>query len=186
MVQLVKIVFGLSAMVFIFTVIVLVFDGLSDDIVSSDVAIILGSKVNSDGSLSLRLKARLDTAVDLYRRGVFNNIIVSGGTGVEGFDEAVYMKRYVVAQSVPESVIIVDSNGVNTLATAKNASEIMRLRGFRSALIVSQYFHISRSRMALHKFSIKNVHSVHAKFFEWRDIYSTAREAIAIYGYLLE
>src|SRR5262245_21950109 len=70
------------------------FDGLTDDPVPADVAVVPGNQVNPDGTPSDRLAARLDTALNLYRRGVVKAVLVSGGTGVEGFDEADVMAAY--------------------------------------------------------------------------------------------
>ena len=62
-------------------VFLIIFDGLSDDIQSSDVAVILGSKVELTGRPSVRLAARLDRGIELYKSGMTKTLIVSGGTG---------------------------------------------------------------------------------------------------------
>lgn len=41
-------------------------EGLSDTGSRADIAVVLGNKVNEDGSLSDRLRARLDKAVELF------------------------------------------------------------------------------------------------------------------------
>jgi len=69
----------------------IVLTGLLDDIQKSDAGIVLGSKVMPDGTPSDRLRARLDKTAELYRQGMFPCIIVSGGTGKEGFSEAQVM-----------------------------------------------------------------------------------------------
>ncbi|MFC5473456.1 YdcF family protein [Paraherbaspirillum soli] len=160
-------------------------DGFFDRISASDVAIVLGSKVNPDGSVSPRLAARLDKTVELYRHGIFSNVIVSGGTGKEGVDEAVAMKKYLLARQIPAPSILVDSHGDTTMHTAINSAAIMRAHGFKSALLVSQYFHISRSRLALKRCGISSVYNAHPDFFEWRDMYSLAREVVGFYDYFL-
>jgi len=43
-------------------------DGLTDKQTNSDVAIVLGNRVNEDGTLSERLKARLDKSIKLYQK----------------------------------------------------------------------------------------------------------------------
>ncbi len=63
----------------------IVFDGLNDERVQSDVCIILGNKVNPDGSLSERLKRRLDKGLELYNDSVVHLIFVSGGLGKKDF-----------------------------------------------------------------------------------------------------
>ncbi|HKQ99342.1 MAG TPA: YdcF family protein [Pyrinomonadaceae bacterium] len=163
----------------------IVIDGLSDEIGAADVAIVLGSKVEAGGVPSTRLRARLDKALELYRQGLFPEIIVSGGTGDEGFDEAAVMKGYLVREGVPEERIHVDSGGANTYLTAQNSSRMMKERGWQSALVISQYFHISRTKLALRRSGVSTVFSAHADLFEFRDIYSTVREVFGYGAYLL-
>lgn len=52
----------------------------------------------------------------------------------------------------------------------------MHNRKMKSILVVTQYFHVPRARLALQRFGIGRVYAAHAHFFEWRDIYSTMRE----------
>ena len=170
-------------LVILLTAMIIVIEGLSDDIQTSDVAVILGSKVELNGQPSARLIARLDKAQALYTAKVVKNFIVSGGTGKEGFDEATVMHDYLVRAGIPAAAIIVDSNGDNTQDTARNCASLMKAHGFKSVIIVTQYFHISRTRLALHAYGINEVHSAHAQFFELRDIYSIAREVVALPTY---
>lgn len=55
----------------------IIVDGLSDDGKSADVELILGSKVNVDGTLSVRLEKRLECGLTLYKNGRLKKIIVS-------------------------------------------------------------------------------------------------------------
>ena len=164
---------------------VLVASGLRDDIAPADVALVLGSKVELDGTPSPRLRARLDRTLELFRDGFFPSIVVSGGVGKEGYDEAEVMHDYLVAHGVPAEQIILDSHGDTTLASAKNLARIAQERNFRSVIVVSQYFHIPRARLALERCHFSAIHSAHAHFFEWRDIYSSARETAGYGSYLL-
>lgn len=159
--------------------------GLHDDIAPSDVGIVLGAKVERDGRPSIMLAARLDKALQLYRRRLFPLVIVSGGQGREGFDEAQVMRAYLMARGVPHAAILVDSRGVRTLATARNAAALMRARGLRSALVVTQYFHVPRSRLALAKAGVRTIHSAHADLFDVRDFYSVPREVVGYAVYLV-
>jgi uncharacterized SAM-binding protein YcdF (DUF218 family) len=163
----------------------IVADGLTDDIQIADVAIVPGNTVEKDGRPSARLSARLDQTVALYRQGLFPNVIVSGGVGSEGFDEAEVMKRYLVENGVPEGSIHVDSGGATTHLTARNASRMMRENGWRSAMVVTQYFHVPRMRLALERSGVTPVFSAHARYFERRDVYSIAREVVGYGAYLL-
>ena len=162
----------------------IIVSGLRDDIVSSDVALVLGNKVELDGTPSARLCARLDRTAELFRAGFFPSIIVSGGTGKEGFDEAAVMRDYLISHGVPASAVITDSHGDTTFASAVNTARIATERGFKSVFVVTQYFHVPRARLALRNCNITEIHSAHARFFEWRDIFSIPRDTIGYGSYL--
>jgi uncharacterized SAM-binding protein YcdF (DUF218 family) len=163
----------------------IVADGLTDDTHAADVAIVPGNTVEKDGRPSARLRARLDQTISLYRQGLFPNVIVSGGVGSEGFDEAEVMKRYLVEHGVPDGRIHVDSRGATTYLTARNAARMMRENGWQSAMVVSQYFHVPRTRLAVKRSGVTPVFSAHAQYFELRDVYSIPREVIGYAAYLL-
>jgi vancomycin permeability regulator SanA len=164
----------------------IVFDGLRDDARASDAGLVLGSKVMLDGQPSERLRARLDKAADLYDAGLFKHIIVSGGVGREGYSEAKVMADYLAgARAIPRTAILLDEQGNTTQATAINSAAIMKQQGFRSVVVVTQFFHLTRSRYALHRAGVPTVYTAHASYFEMRDIYSTIRELFALPAYWL-
>lgn len=175
----------LAAVLFLACATLLVFDGLTDNIGPSDVAIVPGSKVNPDGAPSARLAARLDRARSLYQAGLVRAVIVSGGTGVEGFDEAEVMKDWLVAHGVAASAILVDSAGVTTGATARNSAALMQSHGLKTATVATQYFHVPRTALALRKAGVAVAHTAHARIFEWRDLYSIPREVVGYAAYLV-
>lgn len=154
--------------------------GFADHVTRADVVVVPGNTVHPDGTLSGRLKARLDVAADIYRGGSCQAVNVSGAVGSEGVDESAAMRSYLIQRGVPAQQIIQDGRGFNTEATARNAAAAMRQRGFRTALAVSQYFHVPRLRVLLRRQGIDVVGTAHAKFFELRDAYSLAREVVAM------
>jgi vancomycin permeability regulator SanA len=159
--------------------------GLRDDIHPADVAVVLGNEVRADGTPHPRLAARLDAALALYDSGVVRNVIVSGGVGLSGYDESAVMKSYLAARGIPADRIVADSLGVTTGATAINTAAILRQKRWSSVIVVSQYFHIPRCRLAMRRVGIDTVYSAHARYFELRDLYSTAREVVGYPAYLL-
>lgn len=159
--------------------------GLRDDLAPADVGLVLGSKVELDGKPSTRLQARLDRTLELYRAGYFPVVIASGGFGKEGYDEAVVMRDYLVAGGMPRDRVIVDGHGDNTFESARNARRIARERNLQSVLVVTQYFHVPRSRLALRRFGIAEIHSAHARIYEFRDTYSALRESLGYLAYLV-
>jgi len=152
----------------------------------SDVCVVLGNAVLADGTPSKRLRARLEKARDVYTRGHCRIIVVSGGVGKEGHDEAEVMKHYLVSHGVSSGQIIVDSRGVNTLATAQFLKRYCDSKGHKSVLAVSQYFHLLRTAFALRRVGFKQVSAEAPLYFEIRDLYSILREAVALPAYLLK
>lgn len=161
-------------------------NGLTDEPAKSDLVIIPGNTVNPDGSLSPRLKGRLDAALSLWHQGLASHFFVSGGVGKEGVDEAHAMKQYLLASGVAAERIFQDSEGMNTEATARNAAIVMRQHQFKSAVIATQFFHITRLRILLKQQGVNVVGHVHGHYFELRDAYSLAREVVALSVILLK
>jgi len=52
-------------------------------------------------------------------------------------------------------------------------------------VIITQFYHISRTKLAFDKVGIENVYSAHASYLDIRDAYSVVREFFAYYKYLL-
>lgn len=160
----------------------IVADGSVDEREKGDVGVILGSTVNADGTLSERIRKRLDKGVQLYRDSLIG-LVVSGGLGKEGFYEGTKKAEYLRAQGVPENKIIIDNAGITTAATARNFRRMNLKPG--SVIVVSQYFHISRTKLAFRNEGYAHVKGVHADYFEARDLYSIIREFFGFYKYLL-
>jgi len=156
-------------------------DGLINTKENADLAVILGNKVNEDGTLSKRLEKRLECGLDLYRNGQVKMILVSGGLGKEGFYEGDKMKEYLISKNVPDSLVIIDNYGNNTLATVNNTIKLNDSLNFESILVVSQYFHITRTKKLFRKEGFENVTSASPTYFEMRDFYSLFREFVAYY-----
>jgi vancomycin permeability regulator SanA len=156
--------------------------GLHDHGDAADIIVVPGNTVHADGSLSERLKARLDAAITLYQERRAPLIFVSGGTGIEGRDEAVAMAAYLVANNIPANAIVQDPLGIDTAATASNAAKYLKANKLRTAFVATQYFHIARTALALERQGVKVTGTRHARYVEFRDVYSLAREVI---GYLI-
>lgn len=159
----------------------IVLDGLYDNGRNADAAVVLGSKVNPDGTLSARLHARLQQGLLLYKQKRVKKIIVSGGFGREGFYEADKMREFLLAQGVPDEDIFVDNQGSDTEKTAENSLAIMQANNLHSLISVSQYFHQTRVKMLFRKAGFDDISSSSPYFFENWDFYSVPREVVAFY-----
>lgn len=174
----------LTAFIFIWFIIhslYIIIDGMHDNGRKADIAVILGSKVNEDGTLSRRLEKRLEAGIDLYTKRRVKMILVSGGLGKEGFYEGDTMKEFLIRKQIPDSVIVVDNYGNNTEATVVNTLKLHRQLHYKSIIVVSQYFHVTRTKRLFRERGYTNVSSISPDYFEWRDLYSIIREFPAFY-----
>lgn len=122
------------------------FFGTTDYRRPAAMAVVFGAKVHPDGTLSSSLADRVRTGVELYRQGLTERLVMSGGVGASGVDEALAMRDFAVAMGVPADAITVDSMGVNTDATVRNTCDLLG-EGERM-MVVSQFYHLPRIKLA--------------------------------------
>lgn len=166
-------------------VLLTVTSGLRDDLRPVDLIVVLGNEVYQDGTVSPRLRARLERAAELYRAGFSQKVLVSGGIDPRGNNEAEVMRDWLVAAGVPSESILLDPDGWTTRHTARNTARLLSEQGWNSVLVVSHYYHLSRCRLAMRQAGVETVTSAHATSLEWREPYAISREFIGYYAYLL-
>lgn len=158
---------------------VIVIIGLRDHKGKADIGVVLGTAIFADGTLSSYLKGRLDETVKLYQQEYFPLIVVSGGENEFGLSETKIMKDYLIEQGIPTNAIIEDAEGINTAATAKNMVAIMQKSSAQSAFIITQFFHVPRTRLAFACNGISPVYYAPSPQWNMRDLYSVLREVPA-------
>ncbi len=161
-------------------------DGFRDRIEPVDLLVVPGSKVHPDGVLSRNLHGRLEATLAYHRTGRCRRILVSGGIGIENQDESLAMRKFLLENGVPDSVIIVDGNGINTFETARSAARWMREHDARTVAVASSFFHVSRLRLALKQHGVRMQGHIHSRLYEPRDLYSVAREVPGLVAYLFK
>jgi vancomycin permeability regulator SanA len=88
------------------------------------------------------LEDRLSTAIELYKNGVADKLIMSGDHGREEYDEVNIMKAYAIENGVPSQDIFMDHAGFSTYDTMYRARAVF---GVRRAVIVTQKYHLYRA-----------------------------------------
>jgi uncharacterized SAM-binding protein YcdF (DUF218 family) len=91
------------------------------------------------------LRARLDHAIQLWRRNLAPTMIVTGGTGVgDTTSEAAVSQRYAVQRGVPVTAILLETEGRTTSESMEGVAALMGSRNRRDVLLVSDPFHMLR------------------------------------------
>ena len=124
--------------------------GGRDETRQANAAIVLGA-AQWGGAPSPVLRARLDRALDLFRRGTVSRIILTGGTGVgDSVAEAAASRDYLAGRGVPATALLAEETGVTTFESLTNAVALTRSNGIESVLLVSDDYHMLRSLKMAH------------------------------------
>lgn len=81
-------------------------------------------------------------AAGLYHSGRCRYLLVSGDNGHAGYDEPTSMKEALLALGVPESAVVRDYAGFDTLDSVLRAREVFEQSRY---IVVSQAFHNERA-----------------------------------------
>lgn len=116
-------------------------------LVAADAIVVMGA-AQYNGRPSPVLRSRLDTALDAYERGLAPVVILTGGNQAgDAFTEAGTGRDYLVDLGLPADAIRVEEESTNSEENLRNAAVIAEDEGIESVLIVSDGFHLLRSKM---------------------------------------
>ena len=118
-----------------------------EDAPISRVAIVFGAGLRRDGSPTLVLRDRVETAAGLYFAGKVDRLLMSGDNSNPNYNEPKSMADYAVRLGVPATAIVLDYAGRRTYDTCYRAKAIF---GVDSAILVTQPFHLPRALYICH------------------------------------
>ncbi len=122
--------------------------GISDAVVEECAGIepqcivVLGCAVWADNQPSPMLKDRLDTAIELYRRGAAPKLLLTGDNSIVEYSEPDCMLAYTLAQGVPAEDIFLDFAGFSTYDSIFRAHAVFRAD---RVIVVTQKYHLFRA-----------------------------------------
>lgn len=128
--------------------------GARDKARESDAIVVLGA-AQYVGRPSPVLRARLDHALDLWQRGLAPTLIFTGGMGVgDTTSEAAVSRNYALQHGVPDTAILMENEGRTTRESLAAVSAIMHGRQMRTAILVSDPFHMLRLRILSSQYGV--------------------------------
>jgi uncharacterized SAM-binding protein YcdF (DUF218 family) len=129
--------------------------GRRDEAQRADAIVVLGA-AQYVGRPSPVLRARVDHAVSLWKRGLAPTLILTGGTGVgDTTSEAAVARKYAMSQGVPDRVIVVEMKGRTTSESMRAVARIMDDREQSSVILVSDPFHMLRLSILARRFGLE-------------------------------
>lgn len=120
-----------------------------DEAQPADVILVLGA-AEYRGKPSPVFRARLDHGFDLFQQKLAPRIVTTGGAGGDPmYTEGAVGRAYLIGRGVPSEAIIVEPAGDSTAYSAAAVAEIMRRMELKSAIVVSDGYHIYRVKKML-------------------------------------
>lgn len=126
----------------------------AEEVPAQRVAIVFGARVYPSGRLSAMLRDRVETAIDLYRQGKVQKILVSGDNHLVDYNEPGAMMQYALDRGVPAADIQPDYAGLRTYDTCYRASAIFQVE---EAILITQAFHLPRALLLCSNLGLKVV-----------------------------
>jgi uncharacterized SAM-binding protein YcdF (DUF218 family) len=101
------------------------------------------------------LRARVDHAVSLWKRGLAPTLILTGGTGVgDTTSEAAVARKYAMSKGVPDHAIVIERHGRTTSESMQAVARIMDDREKHTVILVSDPFHMLRLSILARRFGL--------------------------------
>lgn len=141
----VSLVVGVVAGLWLASAASVLYAAMHDEARSAQAIVVLGA-AQYRGRPSPVLRARLDHAVSLFRRGVAPRLVLTGGVA-EGdtASEAAVSRLYALAAGVPDSAILLENEGRTTSQSLAGVARLLRARRLDTVIVVSDPFHVMRA-----------------------------------------
>jgi uncharacterized SAM-binding protein YcdF (DUF218 family) len=111
---------------------------------TAEAIVVLGA-AQYDGEPSPVLRARLDHAADLYAQGLAPWVVVTGGRrDGDRVTEAAASANYLARAGVPQDQVLREVQGRTSYESLAAAARLLRDRGLRSVVLVSDPLHAAR------------------------------------------
>jgi len=124
-------------------------EGSRQELHSADTIVVFGAAEYS-GHPSPVLRARLDHAYDLFRKGIAPVVITTGGAASDPtFSEGGVGRDYLMRRGIPEKDLIAETQGSDTAQSAVRVAVIMHANGLHSCVAVSDAYHLFRIKRLL-------------------------------------
>jgi SanA protein len=117
-------------------------------------AIVFGAGYRPGGRLSHALADRMETAVELYRAGKVNKLLLTGDNRTADYNEPAAMAEYAQARGVPREDLVLDYAGRRTYDSCYRAKATF---GVERAVLVTQAFHLPRALYTCERLGLEAV-----------------------------
>lgn len=148
------------------------------------VGVVLGTAKYVWGNTeNLFYKYRIQKAVELYKKGRLEYLVVSGDNSTIQYDEPTQMKEDLIKAGVPANVIFCDFAGFSTIDSMLRMKLIFEQSSF---MVISQSFHVKRAVYIAKRNGLNAVGVCAKDVPNWYAPYNKYREKLARVKAVLE
>ena len=119
-----------------------------------DVIIVLGAAQNPDGTAGPAMTRRVRHAIRCFAEGKAAVILMAGGRTICDVPECVTMAELAQSEGLPPEVICQEPFSTRTLENAIECKKNLTEKGWASALLVTDGFHMPRSLYTFRAFGM--------------------------------
>ncbi len=111
-----------------------------------NVIVVLGRRLNDDGSMHADLIKRCDKAYEYFQNHKPDKMLLSGGKPNKKAKkaESEAMREYFLQKNVPEEIILIENKSKTTYQNAKFSALILKDLGVKKVIICSSKKHLTR------------------------------------------
>ena len=151
--------------------------------------IVFGAAVYPDNRASAVVQDRVQTAVNLYKAGKVDMLLLSGDGRTDTYNEPAVMRSLAERLGVPSDRLVVDESGLSTFESCSNAIQQFNIH---EAILVTQRFQLIRALYLCNEMGVKssgaeanlrqyafsslliwNIRDVAATAWDWWTLYKT-------------
>ena len=119
-------------------------------VTTADAIVVFAGGVGESGKAGGGAQERIAHAIDLYKAGVSQHLVLSSGY-VYSFREAEVMRMTAIDRGVPADAIVLEEQATNTYQNVVFVRDILRAHRWTSAVLVSSPYHMRRALLVWHK-----------------------------------
>ncbi len=118
------------------------------------VAIVLGARIEPDGTPSPAMVRRVALGVELLHQGRVRALLMTGGATTSARPEAWAMRDLALAAGAPAQAVHVEDKALNTIQNALMSAPLVRSMGWNRLLVVTDTFHTLRASYIFRRFGL--------------------------------
>ncbi len=161
----------------------------------AEAIVVLGGGLRPNGDMGVSTRERIEYGIALFKQGLGNHLILSGGNAVSGCTEAEKMFREALKDGIPPKMIIKESKSSSTHENAIYTRKILLQYGIDGKVIlITSPYHMRRALLCFEKEHIDVIPApvkdseiyIYGFYQDLRNMHLLLHEYLALFYYWLK